>query len=85
MYPAEIEIKDTRESKSNTSFIDLPLSMGRDGQLRTNFYGKFDYFKNCIIPNYLFIIRIITSYPAIIVFIRSKYVIPWLAPIMIVF
>ena len=83
MYPVEIEIKDTRESKSNTSFIDLPLSIGRDVQLCTYFYGKFDYFKNLIIPNNLFIIRIIPSYPSNIVFIRS-HVIPWLAPIMIV-
>ena len=34
MYPPELEIKDTTESNTSSSFLDLLLSMGRDGQLR---------------------------------------------------
>ena len=35
MYPAEVEIKDTTESTSSASCLDLLLSIGRDGQLLT--------------------------------------------------
>ena len=35
MYPAELEIKDTTESTTSASFLDLLLSIGRDGQLHT--------------------------------------------------
>ena len=47
MYPPELEIKDTTES-SNTSasYLDLLLSVGRDGQLHTSLYDKRDnYYK----------------------------------------
>ena len=30
MYPAEIEIKDTTESNTSTSYLDLLLSIGRN-------------------------------------------------------
>ena len=35
MYPAEVEIKDTTENITSSSYLDLLLSMGRDGQLHT--------------------------------------------------
>ena len=35
MYPAELEIKDTTESTTSASYLDLLLSIGRDGQLHT--------------------------------------------------
>ena len=31
MYPAELEIKDTTESTTSASYLDLLLSIGRDG------------------------------------------------------
>ena len=37
MYPAELEIKNTTESNTSASYLDLLLSTGRDGQLRTPF------------------------------------------------
>ena len=35
MYPVELEMKDTTESNTSASYLDLLLSIGRDGQLRT--------------------------------------------------
>ena len=37
MYPAELEIKDTTESTTSASYLDLLLSIGRDGQF-SNFH-----------------------------------------------
>ena len=37
MYPAELEIKDTTESNTSASYLDLLLSIGRDCQMRTSF------------------------------------------------
>ena len=51
MYPAELEIKDTTESKTSTSYLDFLLSMGRDSQLRTSLYDKRDDF-NVRITNF---------------------------------
>ena len=39
MYPAELEIKDTTESTTSASYLDLLLSIGRDGQLHTSTLG----------------------------------------------
>ena len=40
MYPPELEIKDTTESNTSASYLDLLLSIGSDGQLRTSLYEK---------------------------------------------
>ena len=42
IYPAELEIKDTTENNTSASHLDLLLSVGRDGQLRTSLYDKRD-------------------------------------------
>ena len=42
MYPPELEIKDTTESNTSASYLDLLLSIDRDGQLRTSLYDKRD-------------------------------------------
>ena len=44
MYPPELEIKDTTESNTSASYLDLLLSIGRDGQLHTSLYDKRDDF-----------------------------------------
>ena len=44
MNPAELEIKDTTESTTSASYLDLLLSIGSDGQLHTSIYEKRDYF-----------------------------------------
>ena len=40
MYPPELEIKNTMESDTSASYLDLPLSIGRDGQLHNSLYDK---------------------------------------------
>ena len=40
MYPVELEIKDTTESNTSASYMDLLLSIGRDGQCHTSIYDK---------------------------------------------
>ena len=40
MYPAELEIKETTESITSASYLDLLLSIGRDGQLHTSIYDN---------------------------------------------
>ena len=44
IYPAELEIKDTTKSNTSASYLDLLLSIGRDGQLLTSLYHKRDDF-----------------------------------------
>ena len=53
MYPADLEIKDTTESTTSASYLDLLLSIGRDGQLHTFIYDKRDDF-NFHITNFPF-------------------------------
>ena len=61
MYPAELEIKDTTESITSVSYLDLILSIGRDGQLNTSIYDKCDDF---YITNFPFLSSNIPSSPA---------------------
>ena len=44
MYPVELEIKDTTESTISASYLDLLLSIGRDGQLHASIYDKREDF-----------------------------------------
>ena len=44
MYPAELGIKDTTESTTSASYLDLLLSIWKDGQLHTSIYDKRDDF-----------------------------------------
>ena len=77
MYPAEVEIKDTTESTTSASYLDLLLSIGRDGQLHTSIYDKRDDFNFHI--NFPFLSRNIPSSSAYGVFI-NLYDTPMLAP-----
>ena len=70
MYPPDLEIKDTTESDTSASYLDLLLSIGRDGQLRTSFYDKHDDF-NVHITKCLFLSCTIPSSPAYGVFISQ--------------
>ena len=70
VYPAELEIKDTTESNTSASFLDLLLSIGRDGQLRTSLYDKHDDF-NFHITNFPFLNSNIPSSPGYGVFISQ--------------
>ena len=81
MYPPELEIKDTTESNTSASYLDLLLSIGRDGQLRTSLYDKRDDF-NFHITNFPFLSSNISSLPAYGVFISQLSDTPGLAPLM---
>ena len=70
MYPPELEIKDTTESNTSASYLDLLMSIGRDGQLRTSLYDKRDDF-NFHITNFSFLSSNIPSAPAYGVFISQ--------------
>ena len=63
MYPVELEIKDTTESNTSASYLDVLLSIGRDGQLYTSIYDKRDdYIFN--ITNFPFLSSNIPTSPA---------------------
>ena len=62
--------KDTTESNTSASYLDLLLSIGRDGQLRTSLYDKRDDF-NFHITNFPFLSSNIPSSPAYGVFISQ--------------
>ena len=63
IYPPKLDIKDTTESKTSASFLDLLLSIDRDGQRQTSLYDKLDDF-NFHITNVFFLISNIPSSPA---------------------
>ena len=67
MYPAELEIKDTIESTTSAFYLDLLLSIWRDGQLHTSIYDKPDF--NFHITYFPFLSSNIPSSPAYGVFI----------------
>ena len=70
MYPVELEIKDTTEGNTSASYLDLLLSIGRDGQLHTSIYDKRDDF-NFHITNFPFLSSNIPTSPAYGVFISQ--------------
>ena len=79
MYPAELKIKDTIES--TTSYLDLLLSIERDGQLYTSIYDKRDDL-NFQIANLPFLSSNIPSSPACGVLFLNLYDTSGLAPRM---
>ena len=81
MYPPEPEIKDTTESNTSGSCLDLLMSIDRNGQLHTSLYDKRDDF-NFHITNFPFLISKILSSPAYGVFPHNSSDTPGLAPLM---
>ena len=70
IYPAEFGIKDTTESTTSASYLDLLLSIGRDGQLHASIYEKRDDF-NFHITNFQFLSSNIQSSPAYCILISQ--------------
>ena len=70
MYPAELEIKDITESTISASYLDVLLSIGRDGKFHSFIYDKRDDY-NFHITNFLFLSSNIPSSPAYGVFISQ--------------
>ena len=70
MYPVELEVKDTTESNTSASYLDLLLSIGRGSQLHTSIYDKRDDF-NFHITNFPFLSSNIPTSTAYGVFISQ--------------
>ena len=70
MYPVELEIKDTTESNTSSSYLDLLLSIGKDGQLPTSIYDKRDDL-NFHIINFPFLSSNFQTSPAYGIFISQ--------------
>jgi hypothetical protein len=51
IYPPELDIKETTDTASSASLLDLCLEFYDSGQLSTKMYDKRDYF-NLEIINY---------------------------------
>ena len=54
IYPIELEIKDTTDTDTSSSYLDLHLKIDSEGRLRTKLYDKRDDF-NFPIVNFPFI------------------------------
>ena len=73
MYPAELEIKDTTESTTSASYLDLLLSIWRDGQLHISIYDKrYDFIVHITNFPFLSTCSNIPSSPAYGVFISQR-------------
>ena len=70
MYPVELEIKDTIGSNTSASYLDLLLSIGRDGQIHTSMYDKRHDF-NFHVTNFPFLSSNIPTSPTYGVFISQ--------------
>ena len=71
IYSVELEIKVTTESNTSASYLDLLLSIGRDGQLHTSIYDKRDDL-NFHITNFSFLSSNIPTSPAYSVLISQR-------------
>ena len=68
--PLKLEFKDRTESNTSATYLDLLLSIGRDGQLHTSLYDKRGDF-HFHITNFPFLSSNIPSSPAYGVFISQ--------------
>ena len=78
VFQQTVGIKDTTESTTSASYLDLLLLIGRDGKLHTSIYDKRDDF-NFHITNFPFLSSNIPSSPAYGVFISQliRYARAW--------
>jgi hypothetical protein len=49
IYPSELEIKDTTESSTSASYLDVLLNIDAGGKLTTQLYDKRDDFNFAIV------------------------------------
>ena len=74
-------IKDTKENNTSASYLDLLLSIWRNGQQRTSLYGMRDDF-NFHITSFPFLSSNFPSSPVYGVFISGSYDMQRPAPLM---
>ena len=70
IYPIVLEIKDTTDTDTSASYLDLHLEIDSEGRLRTELYDKRDDF-NFPIVNFPFICSNIPAAPAYGVYIAQ--------------
>ena len=70
IYPKELEIKDTTDSRRSASYLDLFLEIDTQGRLCTKLYDKRDDF-NFPIVNFPFLCSNIPSAPAYGVYVSQ--------------
>ena len=70
IYPSQLEIKDTTETRRSASYLDLFLEIDKDGRLKTRIYDKRDDF-NFPIVNFPFLSSNIPSAPAYGVYVSQ--------------
>ena len=70
IYPKELEIKETTETRRSASYLDLFLNIDTDGRLNTRIYDKRDDF-NFPIVNFPFISSNIPFNPAYGVYVSQ--------------
>lgn len=70
IYPSELDIKDTTESRRSASYLDLYLEIDKDGRLNTKVYDKRDDFSFPIV-NFPFLSSNIPTAPAYGVYISQ--------------
>ena len=68
IYPIELEIKDTTDTDTSVSYLDLHLDIDSEGRLSTKLYDERDDF-NFSIVNFPFICSNIPAAPAYEVYI----------------
>ena len=65
IYPPELEVKETTDTSSSASFLDLYLEFDDSGQLNTKIYDKRDDFNfkiiNCAAIYQLLLHMVFTS------------------------
>jgi hypothetical protein len=67
-YPNELEIKDTTESSTSASYLDVLLELDTNGKITTQLYDKRDGF-NFSIVNSPYLCRNIPASPVYGVYI----------------
>ena len=70
IYPEELEIKETTDNSTSSSFLDLLFEFDNDNRLRVKIYDKRDDF-NCNIVNYPFLCGNIPHSPSYGVYISQ--------------
>ena len=82
IYPTELEIKDTTESNTSASYLDLLLSIESDGQLRTSLYDKRDVISTSTSQTFRSWVAIFHLRQPMVFLSHSSYGMPGLAPLM---
>jgi hypothetical protein len=65
IYPPELEVKETTDTASSASFLDLYLKLDDSGQLSTKIYDKWDEIKDSSLMHLLIFYKLLKKLPLI--------------------